>query len=753
MIKDLHPNRLISLGVFEVDLLAGELRKAGKKLKLTGQPFQVLAILLERPGDVVTRDELQKRLWPDTFVDIDHNLNAAINKIREALGDSAESPRWIETLPRRGYRFIGPVENRPDVHLPSRSSAGTHLSHRAGTLRLSLLLGACVMLSAVGLFVYKRTHLSASAVQRTLTRLTFDEGLQFGATWSADGGFVAYSSNRGGKFDIWVQKVSGGDPVQVTRGSGQNWQPEWSPDGKYIAYRSEANDGGLFIIPAFGGAGLERRITTFGYYPRWSPDSSQLLFQTNAYRVASKFYVVKLDGSAPHEVLNEVLRELTAPMWMISAAWHPDGKRISVWVLHAPADHSIWTAPATGGSAVRSEISPEILKSAEAAFGSGSEEEWAGADLKFSWAPSGKALYFTRTFRGARNIWRMSVDPQTLRAISIESMTTGTGFGGELSVSPDGKKLAFTGGSYQIRAWLFPFDATSGQVSGPGKAVTFPGVEAWRPSLSRDGKKLAFRVDRNVWETSLSDGHEAPVVVADDYSRDLPQWSPDGTQLAYYRQNLSTGTSQLMLWSSQSRNEEPLTESRQSNPWAFDWSPDGKWLLITEFNASGHAEIRLFPVAAKPHAERAARRIALDPAYEPYEEHFSPDGRWITFNALKAQPGGIQSTIYVMSASGGPWIRITKGKHWDDKPRWSPDGNIIYFLSEREGFFNVWGVRFDSGRARPIGEPFPVTTFSDPRLMVAKSIAPVSISLTEDRLVVTMAQWSGSIWLLDNVDR
>jgi len=86
------------------------LRKAGVKLKLTGQPFQVLAILLEKPGQVVTRDELQKRLWPDTFVDFDHNLNAAINKIREVLGDSAESPRFVETLPRRGYRFIAPVQ-------------------------------------------------------------------------------------------------------------------------------------------------------------------------------------------------------------------------------------------------------------------------------------------------------------------------------------------------------------------------------------------------------------------------------------------------------------------------------------------------------------------------------------------------------------------------------------------------------------------------------------------------------------------
>src|SRR5258705_11610863 len=106
---DLHL-RLVRFGNFEVDLRSGELRKAGVKMKLSGQPFQVLSILLERPGEVVTREELQKRLWPDTFVDVDHNLNTSINKIREVLGDSAESPRYVETVPRRGYRFIAPVE-------------------------------------------------------------------------------------------------------------------------------------------------------------------------------------------------------------------------------------------------------------------------------------------------------------------------------------------------------------------------------------------------------------------------------------------------------------------------------------------------------------------------------------------------------------------------------------------------------------------------------------------------------------------
>jgi DNA-binding winged helix-turn-helix (wHTH) protein len=104
-------SRVARFGVFELDLSAGELRKSGVKLRLQGQPFQVLALLLERAGEVVTREELQQKLWPsDTFVDFDHSLNTAINKVREALGDSASSPRYVETLARRGYRFIAPVQ-------------------------------------------------------------------------------------------------------------------------------------------------------------------------------------------------------------------------------------------------------------------------------------------------------------------------------------------------------------------------------------------------------------------------------------------------------------------------------------------------------------------------------------------------------------------------------------------------------------------------------------------------------------------
>jgi cholera toxin transcriptional activator len=123
--------RVVRFGVFELDRSAGELRKSAMRLRLQGQPFQVLALLLERAGEVVTRDELQRQLWPsDTFVDFDHSLNTAINKVREALGDSASSPRYVETLARRGYRFIAPVQSDVLAENPATASASTSVIAR-----------------------------------------------------------------------------------------------------------------------------------------------------------------------------------------------------------------------------------------------------------------------------------------------------------------------------------------------------------------------------------------------------------------------------------------------------------------------------------------------------------------------------------------------------------------------------------------------------------------------------------------------
>jgi len=744
------PSRPIyRFGVFEVDPRSGELRKNGVRLKIQDQPLQILLKLLERADQLVTREELRSTLWPaDTFVDFDNGLNMAIKRLREALGDLAETPTFIETVPRHGYRFIAPVErggqttdlsDRSDVPPESRLSR----FRRTSTLFLVLLF-----VVAAGLFVYTRLESPTSRAQRALTRLTFENGLQSGATWSPDGRFIAYSSDRGGKFDIWVRQVSGGDPVQVTRRQGNNWQPAWSPDGKYIAYRSEGPEGGLFVAPALGGEGLERRLVAFGYYPRWSPDGSRLLFRTSQFLGVNRFYVVSLDGSQPYEVL----KEFTSPGSAMAgeAAWHPDGKRISMWI-DAP---DFWTVPLAGGAVIKPKIPHDVTRQLEGSALEGIQE-WA-SEFAFSWAPSGRALYFPLTLRGAVNLWKLTVDPGTLRPTAIERLTTGAGPHAQLALSPDGRKLAFTEEVQHIQAWLFPFDASRGKLTGAGHAVTPVGMTTWRQSLSADGTMLAFSCGHGgrseLWEMSLVNSHIAPVV-ADDQLRDHPLWSPDGKHLAYFRYNFLTHDARLVLWSSDTRHEEPISDATDSAG-LYDWSPDGKELLVSQVNKdTKHSEIWLLPLAAAPSAIAAGTKIISDPEYDLSQPHFSRDGRWIVFQAARNLPTKLESKLYVTLASGGRWIPVTGGTYWDDKPRWSPNGKMIYFVSGRGGFFNVWGTHFDPSQGKVIGEPIAVTKLESPALMVPEHIPSVEFSLDQNHLVLTLEQVSGSIWMLEDVSQ
>ncbi len=189
-----------------------ELRRSGTLVKIREQSFNILVFLLEHAGELVNREDLRRVFWPsDTFVDFDDSLITAVMKLREALGDPADAPLYIETIPKRGYRFIAPVEamgngpatsekalrDTPVIDAPvSPVPLSPVLPPRKGrTVRIGIAFATCLLLAGAGWFVYKRWHpgAPASPVQRSLTRLTFDEGLQTGATWSPDGRFIAYS--------------------------------------------------------------------------------------------------------------------------------------------------------------------------------------------------------------------------------------------------------------------------------------------------------------------------------------------------------------------------------------------------------------------------------------------------------------------------------------------------------------------------------------------------------------------------------
>jgi Tol biopolymer transport system component len=162
-------------------------------------------------------------------------------------------------------------------------------------------------------------------------------------------------------------------------------------------------------------------------------------------------------------------------------------------------------------------------------------------------------------------------------------------------------------------------------------------------------------------------------------------------------------------------------------------------------------EIWALMVGALP-SESTERRIASSKTDSLYQPQFSPDGRWVAFVAVRSNSDGFESTLYAVPATGGAWIQLTDGKQWDDKPRWSPDGRTIYFLSRQGGFFDLWGIHFDPVNSRRVGTAFSVKTFEDSSSMIPKNTVIVEISVTPDHLMVPLQQVTGGIWMLDNVD-
>jgi DNA-binding winged helix-turn-helix (wHTH) protein len=285
--------RLVRFGAFEADVQTGELRKDGVKLKFSGQPFQVLAILLERPGDVVTREELQKRLWPDTFVDVERNLNTAVNKIREVLGDSAESPRFVETLPRRGYRFIGTLEPPAQSQAPVEPMRAQKPRRRwrkiaAGVLALLLLV--------LGTIVAYRWHWQQRPQeQEALTAVPFTAlpGRATSPTFSPDGSRIAFAWNGNSApgvkgFDLYVKALGSETLLRLTQHPSEWISAAWSPDGTQIAFHRMAGaDTGIYVVPALGGAERKLRATRGSSTEApstisWSPDGKWIAFNNVA---------------------------------------------------------------------------------------------------------------------------------------------------------------------------------------------------------------------------------------------------------------------------------------------------------------------------------------------------------------------------------------------------------------------------------------------------------------------------------------
>ena len=258
MAGDTQIRQIRRFGIFEVDLGRRELLRNGLQVKIREQSFLLLAALLEQPGELVTREELRSRLWPDgTFVDFDHSLNAAIKRLRDALNDDPDNPRFIETLPKRGYRFLVPVDD-PSMR---QIETGGRTGHAGASLfRFPVLAGVVFLLViVVGLGAIRYLSPSRTQLARLPIRvvpLTTYPGAEFEPAFSGDGEQVAFvwDGNALGSTDIYVKRIGIDPPLMLTHTDGLVCCPTWTFDSRYIGFeRCSGKNQGIYLVPSLGG--------------------------------------------------------------------------------------------------------------------------------------------------------------------------------------------------------------------------------------------------------------------------------------------------------------------------------------------------------------------------------------------------------------------------------------------------------------------------------------------------------------------
>jgi Tol biopolymer transport system component/DNA-binding winged helix-turn-helix (wHTH) protein len=744
----------IRVGDFVVDPSSGELRGEAGKQSLSAQPLQVLLALAERPGGVVTRDELRARLWPaDTYVDFEHGLNAIVKRLRDALGDPADAPRYIETVPRRGYRLIANVNRADEGAIPDAAPSPATLAARARRRIPPFVMFAALAVLAVGsaLFVFRpwrsvEAAIEAPSPKPTVApkRLTFGPGLQTEAAWSPDGRRIAYAADGNGNFDLFTLSRDGGEPVRVSSSPANETQPAWSPDGLRLVFCSDEDGGGLFTVGSEGGA--VRRIAGPAHQPTWMPDGRDIAFARPGLQ---QIYLVRADGGEPpREIL---VGALTNGAWG-SFAVHPDGR------IGLVGTHSQW-----GAGFYVSDHEHRSLRSVTGGpqfpLAFPREPIW-----RVVWNRRGDAVFVEGNAEGVPTIWRVPVNLATQVWQRPTRVTTGTGGAERAAISPDGATLAFTSVVATTRYWVFPFEADRASPPSDGRPVTDEDASVFGLSVTADGKAIFYqeirpgrRNGRGV--RTILDSGETTVLV--DNATPVPAPSGSGTAYGLFRTPETEPVSAMefaLAWRDGSGRERLLS------PWGVgallpsDVRPDNLAVLASWMRRSftGPAALVEWPIGAGTVA--APRRVLLESKDKQFRQgRYSPDGRLVSFVAsgLDGLTGQGRLELGIARAAGSAaaaWTRVAADHFRPDKPRWSPDGRTLYFLSRGAGgLFELWGVRIDPDRGVAAGEPFQITHFDSPRWHIDPRDWSAQPGIAKGRLVLPMQTVKGSVWLLSTV--
>jgi Tol biopolymer transport system component len=559
-------------------------------------------------------------------------------------------------------------------------------------------------------------------IANDLVRVTSDAGLTTDPAVSPTGSLLAYASDRGSaNLNLWVQPLPAGQAVQVTRGDADAHSPAFSPDGSRIVFRSERDGGGIYVVPALGGT--ERLVAPKGLEPKFSPDGKKIAFLTGGRGSRLELWVVDEAGGASRQLVPGFRR-------LEGATWSPDGSAIAIAGAPDASGEADWHLVDVSTGAASPMQAAAVLKAAGLPVSPLSV--WAPGEIVFS-APSGDS----------ESLWSVGVSSDGRRVTGpVRRLTAGTGLDGSPAIAPGpgGRQLYFA--SLDRRANLVRVPVGAGGTLPSGEVQPLTDAAAWDewPSVSADGKTLVFlsnrRSSRAAWLKSLKTREELPLPETSGRAN----VSPDGKSFAYATE--VDGRRALAVRS---------VEGGEARSFPLDvrlvWDWPVPALLITGGPGGDNGKLHALDL------ETGKLRPLLGGATGQYYGHgrLSPDGRWMS--AMEWTSAG-RSRIIVFPFRDAPvppsdWVVVSDEDSVAEENAWSPDGRLLYYVSERDGSRCLWVRPFDPRTGRPAGPPSAfLHLHGSRRAMISTTSSAARLAFGRDELIFSMELQRGNIWKL-----
>jgi Tol biopolymer transport system component/DNA-binding winged helix-turn-helix (wHTH) protein len=728
--------QICRFGDVEVDENRMELRRGGSAIEVEPKSLRVLFYLIHNRDRVVTKEELIREVWAGSTV-TDNALTRSVAQLRKALNDDARQPRYIETVPTVGYRFLPAVEEAFEA-APEEAKAGSRRKWLWPGLALVVLVAAVAA-------VWRWRAPADDFTRLRLSQITMHSGLTNSPALSPDGKLVAYSSdpNDSGQRDIFVRQVVGGPALRLTFDGAGNTTPDFSPDGSRIVFHSNRAGGGVYEVPALGGA--PQLIAPGGLNPKFSPNGAQIAYWTGAPNVSiavpggGAVWVVAAAGGEPRHPGGK----FTNARYPI---WSPDGKYLLFvgYTSESTYEQSAldwYLAPANGGKALRTGAfealkragldARELNSNPAASFGI------LGLPKPGCWLARDNRVIFSTATGAAWNLWQTRISSRGTIDGSLRRLTAGAGNESDPSCGSNGA-VAFTGTQLREDVWVLPIDLNQGKPVGSMKAVTESPAVREHASLSRDGRYVAYASTQSgrmgLWMRDLETGEESSVA-SSPFVRRYVVVSPSGRTIAFS----SFENEKRVIYISALNGA--LRKVCETCFRATDWSSDEKTLLVFEGNPYrvsllDIATRRLTPILSKPKRHLLYARFSPDNRWISFTERVDPDHAWIVIAPVKG-------TEPIPEAA---WIRITDSG-LEDWANWSPDGNTLYFTSSRDGHTCFWAQRLDPETHKAAGDAFAVQ-----HLHARLSYQQGGWSAAGGRIAMVLREDTGNIWMMSASD-